>query len=115
MVPLEAQACGRPVIAYGIGGSLETVRGAGPNPTGTYFTEQTPSSAADAITRWETQGEPHFNPLDARAWAATFATPIFLEHYRNFVLTHCPQAASAAAPLEYAINLVAPQSLIPNP
>jgi glycosyltransferase involved in cell wall biosynthesis len=41
MVPLEAQACGRPVIAYGAGGSLETVRAEGTAPTGIYFREQT--------------------------------------------------------------------------
>ena len=58
MVPLEVQACGRPVIAFGFGGSLETVRGENPptryappsaewdelartEPTGMYFTPQT--------------------------------------------------------------------------
>jgi glycosyltransferase involved in cell wall biosynthesis len=95
MVPLEAQACGRPVIAYGAGGSLETVRGADgvPRPTGTYFYKQTAAAAAAAIDVWERTGEPAFRPEDARAWAAEFATPLFLERYRAFVLRHLPVAA----------------------
>ena len=98
MVPLEAQACGRPVIAYGAGGSLETVRGADgqPNRTGTYFSEQTVDAATAAIERWESTGEPHFIPQHAREWASTFATPIFLERFRSFVLAHVPQAAPDA-------------------
>jgi len=108
MVPLEAQSCGRPVIAYGAGGSLETVRATLAQPTGAYFTEQTAESAAQAIQHWEQTTEPAFNPADARQWASTFATPVFLERYRNFVLTHVPQAITAAASLEEAINVVAP-------
>jgi glycosyltransferase involved in cell wall biosynthesis len=53
MVPLEAQACGTPVIAYGRGGVLETVIGAGSNATGVFFTEPSGDSLADAITHFE--------------------------------------------------------------
>ena len=56
MVPLEAQACGRPVIAYGAGGSLETVRGMGAGKgeaTGIYFSEQTVESLMEGIPRFE--------------------------------------------------------------
>ncbi len=95
MVPLEAQACGRPVIAYGAGGSLETVRGTGERPTGAYFYEQTAASAAAAILAWETGGEAQFQPEYARSWAADFATSLFLERYRAFVLSQVPGAASA--------------------
>src|SRR6185437_1021281 len=54
MVPLEAQACGRPVIAYGAGGSLETIRGlgatsAGSRATGIYFDRQTVESVIDGV------------------------------------------------------------------
>ena len=96
MVPLEAQACGRPVIAYGAGGSRETVRGSGDpaTATGAFFLEQSASSAAAAIESWELAGEPSFDPARARRWAATFATPLFLERYRDFVLAHVPQAAA---------------------
>jgi glycosyltransferase involved in cell wall biosynthesis len=47
---LEVQACGRPVIAFGKGGALETVID---NKTGIFFEEQTPDSLADAILRFE--------------------------------------------------------------
>ena len=53
MVPLEAQACGRPVVAYGAGGSLETVRGVGDLPTGVYFAEQTVESVMKGILQFE--------------------------------------------------------------
>jgi len=48
LVPVEAQACGRPVIAYGRGGVLETVV---PGVTGVFFAEQTPDALADAVRR----------------------------------------------------------------
>ena len=42
ILPVEAQACGTPVIAYGRGGALETVRDrAAGRPTGQFFLEQT--------------------------------------------------------------------------
>ena len=48
IVPLEAQACGRPVVALGRGGALETVV---PNMTGMLVDEATPAAFADAIDR----------------------------------------------------------------
>ena len=48
MVPVEAQACGRPVVALARGGALETVHDA---DTGLLFDEPTPESLAAAITR----------------------------------------------------------------
>ncbi len=57
ILPVEAQACGTPVIAYGAGGSLETVLPAG-NPlgmpgTGVFFAEQTSAAVCAAIIRFE--------------------------------------------------------------
>jgi glycosyltransferase involved in cell wall biosynthesis len=46
IVPLEAQACGRPVVAYGRGGALETVK---PRETGLLVEEQSPEAFASAI------------------------------------------------------------------
>ena len=98
MVPLEAQACGRPVIAYGRGGSLETVRGEGAEPTGVYFTEQTAESAADGIRRFEAaEREGRFDPAVTHHWAEQFATPVFLGRMREFVLSVMPSAAEAMA------------------
>lgn len=111
MVPLEVQACGRPAIALGVGGSLETVRGTGPAElrTGAYFAEQTGESAAAAIATWERDGEPLFQPETARAWARGFATPVFLERYRAFVLQHAPAAAAEALTTAAAAAVVAPR------
>ena len=54
IVPLEAQACGTPVIALGKGGALETVRGAaGADRTGLFFADDTPALIADAVRRFE--------------------------------------------------------------
>jgi glycosyltransferase involved in cell wall biosynthesis len=50
LVPVEAQAAGRPVVAYGLGGATETiVDGA----TGGFFHEQTAASVVAAIERLE--------------------------------------------------------------
>ena len=46
IVPLEAQACGRPVVALGRGGALETVV---PGETGVLVDDPTPQAFADAI------------------------------------------------------------------
>lgn len=53
IVPLEAQACGTPVIAYGRGGSLETVIGDGPDRTGVFFAEQTLEAIVAAVGTFE--------------------------------------------------------------
>lgn len=96
MVPLEAQACGRPVIAYGRGGSLETVRGEGHEPTGVYFAEQTVDSAVDAILRFEAADRDGcFSPDVIHRWAERCATPVFLKRFREFVLCVMPSAAEA--------------------
>lgn len=46
LAPLEIMACGRPVLAYGAGGALETVVA---GVTGEFFPEQTPESLAEAV------------------------------------------------------------------
>ena len=56
LVPLEAQACGRPVVAFGRGGALETVED---GVSGVFFREQTAAALADAVQRslatpWDT-------------------------------------------------------------
>lgn len=102
MVPLEAQACGRPVIAYGVGGSLETVRGLGAGrgeATGIYFSEQTVESVMDGILRFEVaDGAGKFDSAETQRWAAEFATPVFLRRMREFILQKVPEAASAMIP-----------------
>jgi len=96
MVPLEAQACGRPVIAFGAGGSLETVRGTEFPRTGVYFPQQTVGSVMEGILNFEAadrRGE--FIPQHTMSWASQFATPLFLERMRQFVLSAVPSLATA--------------------
>lgn len=56
IAPLEAQACGTPVIAYHKGGARETINGdlAG-EPTGMFFAEQTPEALSRAVAAFENQ------------------------------------------------------------
>ncbi len=99
MVPLEAQACGRPVVAYGVGGSLETVRGVGDLPTGVYFGEQTVESVMKGILQFEAaEACGRFDPATIQQWAAEFDTPVFLRHMRDFVLERVPGAETAMVP-----------------
>lgn len=54
LLPVEAQACGTPVIAFGKGGALETVRGINQtNPTGLFFSEQTVPALVQAVRAFE--------------------------------------------------------------
>ncbi|MBS1820786.1 MAG: glycosyltransferase [Acidobacteria bacterium] len=104
MVPLEAQACGRPVIAYGVGGSLETVRGLGSTDpegaaTGVHFDQQTADSLMEGILRFEdAESKGAFRSDAIRAWAAEFATPVFLRRMREFIVSVMPGAAEAMVP-----------------
>ena len=80
LAPIEAQASGRPVIAYGAGGALETVL---EGRSGIFFGEQTTDSLIAAMTRFE--GET-FDPVQVRDWVARFDVEPFTRHVRNFVL-----------------------------
>ncbi len=82
IVPLEAQSCGRPVIAYAAGGALETVIDL---KTGIFFHEQSADSLAKAITKFITL-EPTFNPQVIRENALRFDKPVFKDKIRNFIL-----------------------------
>jgi glycosyltransferase involved in cell wall biosynthesis len=54
IAPIEAQACGTPVIAFGKGGALETIRGIeSEKPTGLFFPQQTPESIAEAVSQFQ--------------------------------------------------------------
>lgn len=54
IAPLEAQACGTPVIAFGKGGALETIRGlVTEKPSGVFFAEQEPESLRAAVAQFE--------------------------------------------------------------
>jgi glycosyltransferase involved in cell wall biosynthesis len=84
--PVEAQACGTPVIAYGAGGSLETVRGRGERerPTGLFFREQTCASLVQAVEEFE-RVRAEFDPHECRAWAEQFSEARFQREYTDCV------------------------------
>jgi glycosyltransferase involved in cell wall biosynthesis len=89
ITPLEAMAAGRPVIALGQGGALETVvppGGAAP-PTGLFFARQTADDLAEAILRFEA-GAVTFEPKALRRHAETFDRPLFKERVEGY-LTGC--------------------------
>jgi glycosyltransferase involved in cell wall biosynthesis len=85
IAPVEAQACGTPVIAYGRGGALETIRGTEhARPTGLFFAEQTPAAIAAAIVEFERNPE-RFAPSACRENALRFSVDMFRERYAAFV------------------------------
>lgn len=88
ITPVEAQACGMPVIAYGRGGLLESVRGLDdPNPTGVFFAEQTAESLAQAVRLFE-ENEHRFDPSVIRDNALRFAPEQFRQAFRALVEAH---------------------------
>jgi len=84
IVPVEAQACGTPVIAYGKGGARETVDATSANPTGVLFPAQTVAALGEAVERFELLGAV-FDPTAIRHHASQFSTPRFEHRMRNLV------------------------------
>lgn len=86
ITPVEAQACGTPVIAFGKGGSLETVRGYGvkENPTGVFFGEQTVSALTEAVKRFEGIQE-CISPQNCRRHAEMFSVAAFRENIEQYI------------------------------
>jgi len=106
IAPVEAQACGTPVIAYGRGGALETVRDTGPRASGIFFHAQTPAAIAAAVQEFERR-EHEFAPRAARENALRFGADLFKERYRRFVqgrweefrAQRAPRSSAALAPV----------------
>lgn len=87
ITPVEAQACGTPVIAYGKGGSLETVRGYGEKekPTGIFFSDQKVQDLVDAVASFEKISE-NILAKDCRENAERFSVPVFRKKIRKYIL-----------------------------
>ena len=81
IVPLEAMASGRPVIAYRRGGATETVVD---GVTGIFFDEQTPEALTEAVERFEA-AERSFDPTVIRTHSERFGGERFVEELRRFV------------------------------
>lgn len=79
IIPVEAQAAGTPVIAFGKGGALETVK---PGITGHFFSEQTANSLINAIEEFEAMS---FDPETIRAHAMQFSKGRFSREFTQAV------------------------------
>lgn len=87
ITPVEAQACGTPVIAYGKGGSLETVRGYGEmeKPTGIFFSNQKVQDLVDAVSSFEEISQ-DITAKDCRENAEKFAISTFREGFKKYLM-----------------------------
>lgn len=81
ILPVEAQACGTPVIAYGRGGARETVID---KRTGLLFDEQTVPALLDALERFE-RLQDKFNSHEIRRHAASFSDVRFRQELKQFI------------------------------
>lgn len=87
ITPVEAQACGTPVIAFGKGGALETVRPLGVDaPTGLFFDTQSVPSLCAAVKSFE-DNQHMFTAADCRTNAEKFSTQRFEREFSEFVET----------------------------
>jgi glycosyltransferase involved in cell wall biosynthesis len=87
IVLVEAQACGTPVIAYGVGGAAETVLDIRTHPdcgTGILFSQQTSAAIVEAIATFETY-ERQFQAESIRAHAESFAASVFRSRYLSLI------------------------------
>ncbi|MHB1714506.1 MAG: glycosyltransferase, partial [Acidithiobacillus ferrooxidans] len=92
IAPLEAQACGTPVIAFGKGGALETIvplpeaecAASSPAPTGVFFYEQSVAAIIAAVERFEGAGVA-ITPEACRENALRFAPERFRTEFTTFV------------------------------
>ena len=82
IVPLEAMATGKPVIAFGKGGALETVIGEGENATGTFFYEQTTDALIASVKEFENK---NFDPYKIHRHALEFDRTVFKEKIKRYV------------------------------
>jgi glycosyltransferase involved in cell wall biosynthesis len=89
IVPLETQACGTPVLAYGAAGSLETVIGRddseGRPATGHFFYEQSAQAIERAVGEFEALPATTFTREQCRQHALAFSPEIFAERIRRYV------------------------------
>ena len=82
IIPVEAQACGTPIIGFGKGGLLDTVV---ENKTGIFFKEQNEDSLIEAIVKFEKFNKIFFNPHEIRKNALNFSNKVFKKKFTAFV------------------------------
>ena len=97
LAPVEANACGVPVIAYAAGGALDTqIDGA----TGMLFAEQTVEALCAAVERAE---QTRFDPLAIRAHARNFDTTVFRREIAKLVENRSGMKTDPVSALDYAV------------
>ncbi len=108
IVPVEAQACGTPVIAFGKGGALETVV---EGKTGMFFYEQTAEAICHAVKKFENNFIP--DPELIRQHAMAFSNERFQGQFKTFVEEKCSSffGSKAVSDLDRAINAIDEYSL----
>lgn len=89
ILPVEAQACGTPIIAIERGGALETVV---PGQTGVFFQEQTIASVIEGVREFE---KVDFDPYRIRAHAETFSHTAFSTAFKQLIDVHYQQFQDA--------------------
>jgi glycosyltransferase involved in cell wall biosynthesis len=81
IIPVEAQACGTPVIAYGKGGAKETVID---GKTGIFFYDQKVDALVEAVNLFE-KNQDKFDPKEIRKNAERFSPENFRKSFKDFV------------------------------
>ena len=85
ITPVEAQACGTPVIAFGKGVGLETVRPYGTNnPTGVFFDKQSVTDIINAVHQFECLAD-KIDPVDCRQNSLRFSSEVFKKTMSDYV------------------------------
>lgn len=94
IAPVEAMAAGRPVIAFGEGGVVDSVRdfdrvdseafAASASPTGLFYNDPTPAGLAAAVRRFE-QHEHRFIPAETSAWTKQFERSAFERRINSWI------------------------------
>ncbi len=85
ITPVEAQACGTPVIAYGKGGALETIRPIGVDmATGIFFHKQDVASIIEAVSSFNSVSE-KLEPNNCRKNAVKFSRERFQNEMKIYV------------------------------
>jgi glycosyltransferase involved in cell wall biosynthesis len=93
IVPVEALACGAPVIALGRGGAAETVD----ERVGRLYADPTPDALRAALDAWEADGCPH-DPRAARSRAEGLATPVYRDRMLAFLREVVPTSRRPNVP-----------------
>jgi len=98
ITPLEAAAAGRPTIALGRGGALETMVGLDVTeaPTAVFFEEQSVDALVEAMRRFEAAAD-RFDAKALRARAEAFDRPVFKQRLGDYITARWSEHRTSAA------------------